>query len=144
MRVVLDTNVFIAALLVPTGAAAQVLLAWSEHRFVLLYSTELILELREVVARPRLRQRIKRYRVGALIRRIKVRGERVFNNQNSVESKDPKDDFLMAIAQNGEADYLVSRDVEGVLEIELPGIQMITPEGLLGLLPRKRKRSQSN
>lgn len=144
MRVVLDTNVFIAALLVPTGAAAQVLVAWSEHRFVLLYSTELILELREVLARPRLRQRIKRYRVGALIRRIRARGERVYNNKNTVQSVDPKDDFLLAIAQNGEADYLVSRDVEGVLEVELPGTHILTPEALLEFLPRKRKRSQSN
>jgi uncharacterized protein len=134
MRVVLDTNVFIAALLVPTGAAARVLQAWSEGRFVLLYSRELILELREVLARPRLRERVKRHRVGALVRRIRARGERVYNNQNSVESVDPKDDFLMAIAEHGAADYLVSRDSEGVLEIKLPGVQMLTPEALLALL----------
>ncbi len=68
MRVVLDTNVLVAALLVPTGVAALVLRAWSEHRFTLLYNTELILELREVMARPRLKARVKRHRVGALIR----------------------------------------------------------------------------
>ena len=35
MRVVLDTNVFIAALLVPSGVVALVLRAWFERCFTL-------------------------------------------------------------------------------------------------------------
>lgn len=136
MRVVLDTNVFIAALLVPTGVAALVLKAWSEHRFTLLYSTELILELREVMARPRLRARVKRHRVGALIRRIRAHGERIRSNRNAVQSADPKDDFLFAIVQNGAADYLVSRDIKGVLETALLESRTVTPEQMLAMLPR--------
>ncbi len=144
MRVVLDTNVFIAALLVPTGVAALVLKAWSEHRFTLLYNTELILELREVMTRPRLRARVKRHRVGALVRRIKAHGERVYSNRNVVQSADPKDDFLFAIVQNGAADYLVSRDIKGVLETPLLESRTLTPEQLLAILPRAVRRSDSN
>lgn len=144
MRVVLDTNVFIAALLVPTGVAALVLKAWSEHRFTLLYNTELILELREVMTRPRLRARVKRHRVGALIRRIKAHGERIHSNRNAVQSADPKDDFLFAIVQNGAADYLVSRDIKGVLETVLLESHTVTPEQLLAMLPRLVRRSDSN
>ena len=144
MRVVLDTNVFVAALLVPTGVAGLVLGAWSEHRFTLLYSTELILELREVMTRPRLRVRVKRHRVGALVRRIKVHGERIHSNRNAVQSADPKDDFLFAIVQNGAADYLVSRDIKGVLETMLLESRIVTPEQLLAMLPRLVQRSDSN
>ena len=143
MRVVLDTNVFIAALLVPTGVAALVLKVWSEHGFTLLYSTELLLELREVMARPRLRVRVKRHRVGALIRRIKAHGERVYSNRNAVESVDPKDDFLFAIVQNGGADYLVSRDIKGVLEMSMLGSLTLTPEQLLAMLSRAVGSSDS-
>ncbi|MEY4532166.1 MAG: hypothetical protein RLZZ156_2889 [Deinococcota bacterium] len=138
MRVVLDSNVFIAALLAPKGVAALLLGLWRQQRFTLLYSSELMLELREVLSRPVFVKRIKRYRIGALIKRIQFRGERIRNNRNSVYSKDPKDDFLIAIAENGQADYLVSRDTQGILILNLEFCKVITPEALLKLFDRKR------
>jgi hypothetical protein len=134
MRVVLDSNVFIAALLVPQRVAANILLAWKQQKFILLYNTELILELRDVLQRPKFKKRIKRHRVGALLKRIQFRAERIRNNRNSVYSKDPKDDFLIAIAEHGDANYLVSRDTQGILELQLGHCKTITPEAFLQLL----------
>ena len=61
-----------------------------------------------------------------------------------MQSADPKDDFLFAIVQNGAADYLVSRDIKGVLEMALLESRTITPEQLLAILLRSVRRSDSN
>lgn len=134
MRVVLDTNVFIAALLVPNGVAGELLRLWRKQKYSLLYNTEQILELKEVLARPAFTKRIKRHRVGSLVRSIRLHGQQILNNQNSINSSDPKDDFLIAIAEHGTANYLVSRDQLGILILDLGQCKTITPEEFLSIL----------
>jgi uncharacterized protein len=51
LRVVIDTNVFVSALLSPNSAPAQVLNAWRERRFLLLTSLEIIAEIVEILGR---------------------------------------------------------------------------------------------
>jgi uncharacterized protein len=137
IRAVLDTNVFISALLKPTGVCGLILRGWQRKEFVLLYSEELILEFKDVVLYSRLKTKLRRNKIGALIRRIRLYGTRIFDNRNSQQSSDPKDDFLIAIAQNGFASHLVSRDVEGILELQLKDIQVVTPELFVQLLKAK-------
>ncbi len=134
IRIVLDSNVFIAALLAPKGAAAALLQGWREKRFIVLYSKELILELHDVLARPVFVKRLKNHRIGALIKRIQFHGERIKNNRNSVSSRDPKDDFLIAIAEHGHADFLISRDTQGILNLDLEFCKVMTPEDFLRIL----------
>jgi putative PIN family toxin of toxin-antitoxin system len=60
MRVVLDTNIFVSALLTPSGVAATVLQMWREGRFDLVTSSTVLAELRRVLNYPkfeRLRER---------------------------------------------------------------------------------------
>jgi uncharacterized protein len=130
---VLDTNIFISALLKRNGVCGLILQAWENQEFSLLYSEELILELKDVVQYIRLRLRLVDNEIGALIR---LCGSRVFNNRNLISSTDPKDDFLIAIAQNGQADYLISRDVQGILELSLEKIQVVTSETFLRILKK--------
>ena len=141
IQAVLDTNVFISALLKPNGVCGLILGAWQKQEFILLYSEELILELKDVVAYPRIKTRLHRSKIGALIRLIRLHGTRVFNNRNVVDSTDPKDNFLIAIAQNSQTNYLVSRDVNGILILSLEKIQVITPDAFLQLLQLIRVRS---
>ncbi len=138
IRVVLDTNIFISALLKRNGICGLIIQAWHNQEFTLLYSTELILELKDVVQYIRLKPRLRRAEIGALIRQIWLQGSRVFENRNTTNSTDPKDDFLIAIAQNGEADYLISRDIQGILELPLQNIQVLTPESFLQILKKEQ------
>lgn len=142
-RVVFDTNVFISALLKRNGVCGLLLNFWRDERFVVLYSQELILEIKDVVNYPRLRQRLKRREIGALIRLLRFRGERVRNNRNSVNSSDPKDDFLIAITEQGIADFLVSRDIEGILKLNLEWVQVMTPEDFLRILRLEDQRKNT-
>ena len=50
MRLVLDTNILISALLSPRGVPAKLLDAWERKTFTLVASDVLIAEFRDVVA----------------------------------------------------------------------------------------------
>ena len=52
MRLILDTNILLSALLSPLGAPAKLLDARERKRFTLVACDELIAELREVAGRP--------------------------------------------------------------------------------------------
>jgi len=58
MRAVIDTNVWVSAVLNPHGAPAQVFEAFRQARFLAIQSQPLMDELREVIARPRLMRRL--------------------------------------------------------------------------------------
>jgi putative PIN family toxin of toxin-antitoxin system len=58
-RAVLDTNILISAFITPRGTPAKVLQAWRAGRFDLVTSPPLLLELREALSRPHLKDRYR-------------------------------------------------------------------------------------
>ena len=58
MRVVLDTNILISALIVQEGNPATIYHAWQEGQFTLLICAELLEELRATLRKPKLAVRI--------------------------------------------------------------------------------------
>lgn len=112
MRAVVDTNVWVSALINPRGAPAQVLGAYRDRCFTLITSEVMLEELREVLSRPRI---AKKYGVRGrdvdtlvdLMRRhatmVEIRGEIQI-------CRDPDDDVLIEVALIGKANALVSRD----------------------------------
>jgi uncharacterized protein len=139
LRVVLDTNVFISAMLNPDGTCGLILSAWERRAFLVLYNLELIQEIKLVCDYSRLRKRLKRPRVGKLINQLHTDGEYVRSNRNSRSSVDPKDDFLIAITERGNANALVSSDDLGVLQLEQVGeAQVMTPAQFMVFLKLQR------
>ncbi len=68
MRLILDTNLLISALISPHGAPAQLIDAWNDDRFVLISSLEQLEEFREVSRRERLAALIQRSDAGTFRR----------------------------------------------------------------------------
>jgi putative PIN family toxin of toxin-antitoxin system len=125
MRVVLDTNILLSALINRHGTPAQLITGWRERRYDLLTSTEQLIELGDVARRPVLRARIVPSTVGHLIRDLRKLAE-VLTRLPAVErSADPADNFLLAMAEAGNANYLVSGDRRGVLALRTHGITQI-------------------
>jgi uncharacterized protein len=125
LKVVLDTNVFISAMLHPNGLCGEIIKAWEHRAFVVLYNFELLEEIKLVCAYPRLKNRLKRNRIGALVNQLHSDGLYVRGNQNPRDSKDPKDNFLIAIVEQGQANALVSSDNIGILELGILGEAVI-------------------
>ena len=125
MRVVLDTDILLSALINRHGTPAQLIAGWRERRYDLITSTEQLIELGDVARRPVLRARIVPSTVGRLIRDVRKLAD-VLTRLPAVErSTDPADNFLLAMAEAGNANYLVSGDRRGVLALGTHGITQI-------------------
>jgi putative PIN family toxin of toxin-antitoxin system len=118
MRVVLDTNVLVSALIIQTGNPAAIYGAWQEGRFTLLTCAEHLDEVRATLRKPALAERIKPYKAGALVNEMKNLAEIVEGLPSVRRSPDPSDDFLLALCEAGRADYLVTGDKSGLLALE--------------------------
>lgn len=117
MRVVLDTNILISALLIQSGHPAAIYAAWQEGLFTLLTCADQLEELRATLSKPALAARIKPYKAGRLVNEMKHLAEIVGELPRVVRSPDPTDDFLLALCEAGFADYLVTGDKSGLLAL---------------------------
>jgi putative PIN family toxin of toxin-antitoxin system len=56
VRIVLDANVLVSAVISTAGPPREIVTAWVDERFELVASPALLVELRDVLARPRFRR----------------------------------------------------------------------------------------
>ena len=117
MRVVLDTNILVSALLIQLGIPAAVYRAWHEGHFTLLTCPEQLDELRATLRKPALAARIKPYHAGRLVNELNELAETIGSLPRIERSPDPTDDFLLALSEAGKADYLVTGDKSGLLAL---------------------------
>ena len=115
MRVVLDTNILVSALSAPAGNPAMIYNAWEQGKFTLLTCTEHLDEVRATLQKPRIANLIKPYQAGRLVNQIRKLAEDVGQLPHLKRSPDPGDNFLLALAEAGEADFLVTGDKSGLL-----------------------------
>jgi putative PIN family toxin of toxin-antitoxin system len=117
MRVVLDTNILISALLLQVGHPAIIYRAWQDAAFTLVVSTEQLDELRATLRKPAIAARIKPHSAGRLVNQLKAIAEIVGPLPHVERSPDPTDDFLLATSEAAHADYLVTGDKIGLLPL---------------------------
>jgi len=112
MRVILDTNVLLGALISPHGPPDAIYRAWRAGRFDLVTSTVQLAELRRASRYPRLRTILPAHRVGTVVNNLQraIVLEHLPPLPDGIETSDPNDAFLLSMALVGEADYLVTGD----------------------------------
>lgn len=112
MRVILDTNVLLGALISPHGAPDAIYRAWRAGRFDLVTSGEQLDELRRVSRYPKLKSILPAHRVGTMVNNLQraIVLAPLAALPQGVELSDPDDAFLLAMALAGEAHYLVTGD----------------------------------
>lgn len=98
MRVVLDTNILVSALLVQLGHPAAIYRAWREGGFTLLICAEQLDELKATLHKPAIAARIKPYNAGRLVNELKGLAEIIGALPLVERSPDPTDDFLLALS----------------------------------------------
>src|SRR5580704_17716614 len=117
MRVVLDTNILVSALIAPAGKPAAIIDAWLDGRFTLLTCATHIDELRSTLHKSRVADLIKPYKAGRLVNQVRKLAEDVDPLPRVERSSDPTDDFLLSMSEGGKADYLVTGDKNGLLAL---------------------------
>lgn len=112
MRVILDTNVLLGALISPHGPPDAIYRAWRAARFELVTSRAQLDELRRASRYPKLKTILPAHRVGTMVNNMQqaIVLHTLPPLPQDIETSDPNDAFLLAMALAGEADYLVTGD----------------------------------
>jgi uncharacterized protein len=133
VRAVLDPNVIISGVLSSTGAPADVLRALAAGEFELVVSKALLDELERALAYPKLRRRVTEPDAADLLRWVAYSATVVVDpgGDAPVHSRDPDDDYLIAVASAHRA-ALVSGD-KHLLTLE-GKIPVFSPRAFLDLL----------
>jgi putative PIN family toxin of toxin-antitoxin system len=113
VRAVIDTNIWLRALISPHGAPAKVLEAYRAGRFTVVASLPLLEEeeLEDVLCRPELARKIKLPQAALdLPAYLRQHVELVEIDGQLSMCRDPKDDKFIETAVRGRANCLVSMD----------------------------------
>ena len=137
LKAVLDTNLFISALLTTKGNPAKILNRWKAGFFDLVISLPILKEIERVILYPKIRKRLNlmdvemnEFLLGLAQFSIVVSGEA----KADVIKEDPTDNKYLACAQEGEADYIVTGDQHLLKLQNYKGIRIVTPKVFLNIL----------
>ena len=140
MRVLIDTNVLISFLIQPGSqrAVGSVIRAALDGRFILLTPAALLDELTVTIHnRPHLARRIPLDDLDVFVALLAQAGERVpkIEDPFPAATRDRNDDYLLAYALVGRADYLVTGDKDLLtLAGQVSGLKILTPAHFADLL----------
>lgn len=139
MRVLPDANILISYLLPSsqTNAVSAIMEAAYSGRITLLVSDDLIREVVESIkTKPRLAKRITPQEADELAGALLELAEVLPPLTESIPSvsRDPKDDYLLAHALIGQADYLISRDQDLLTLEQVDGVKIVDPAQFLQVL----------
>jgi uncharacterized protein len=134
-RLVIDSNVWIAALISPTGTARQMVDAVLDHGIGILMSESTFAELVSRLDRPK----FDRYRepvtwssfLAALVELAQWHDDAA---TATGISRDVDDDKFLALAVTGQADAIISGDGDLLELVTHEGIPILTPAQFLGRL----------
>jgi putative PIN family toxin of toxin-antitoxin system len=113
-RVIIDTNLWISFLLGKKYTFLDSL--FKNSQIVLLFSKELLDEFVEVSTRTKFKRYFSAKDLQDLITNIKTHGEFVLVTSTVTICRDPKDNFLLSLAKDGKASFLITGDKD-LLEI---------------------------
>lgn len=136
MRVVVDTGILVSALIRPKGTVGNVLHALRDGRFIAIYSTPMMLEVTDVLDRPKIQEKyhVQPEDIIALINLVRLRGELVIPKDTVTACRDPKDNKFLEAALAGEADAIVTGDDDLLVLHPFEGVDILRPTEFLARL----------
>ena len=117
MRVILDTNVLVSSLIVSESPPHELYEAWRAGMYELVTCEEQFREFRGVTRHEKVRPYISAAHAGTLLNELRRLAVQVRKLPRVEISRDPGDDYLLALAQASHADYLVTGDKTGLLAL---------------------------
>jgi len=137
VRLVIDTNILISALLSAASLPAYLILLWREGQFDLLTSFEQLDELMRVTRYPKIAERLSTAVAGRLINELRDVAIVIKNLPKVTVSPDSCDNYLLAMALTGSANFLVTGDKADLLSLKLyEGTKIVSVREFLTLNKR--------
>jgi uncharacterized protein len=136
MRAVIDTGVLVSALIRQQGTTGDVLHALRDGRFTAVYTTDILVEVIDVLARPTFRNKyhIESDDITVIIDLLRLRGEVVMPTRKIKICRDPKDDKFIEAAAAGQVDCIVSGDADLLVLTRFEEIPILRPAEFLARL----------
>jgi len=135
MRLVVDANVFISALIARRGVPGRLLTRLIEDECVFLVSRGTMGELRRTLEYPKIQELLKQTSndIERLLSSVELLAEEVDTAlpMPNLECRDPKDVEYLAVAVLGRAECIVSGDKDLLVLESVEGIPIINPTQLL-------------
>ena len=134
LRIVLDTNVLVSALLSPNGPPARLLAAVKDGDVTLITSEEQLQELHRVLYR--LNAQVRPDEAESLVDGLRAVGVIATDLPDVDDSPDPDDNQILATAIAEGADVIVSGDKKHMLSVGRVGaVPIVTARDALNWLP---------
>jgi len=122
MLVLLDSNLFISALISPNGAPGTIYARWLHGRFRIVTCQQQIDEIRTACRNPKFRQILQPHHIGTILNHLY--GATVWRDglPRKHEAIDPTDSYLLDLIEAAQPDYAVTGDKRsGLLQIDKLG-----------------------
>ena len=129
MRIVLDTNVLVSALLSPFGPPGEVLRLVTSGLVRVCHDARILDEYRQVLLRPAFP--FDHVRVESLLDQIEADGDPVAALPLPERLPDPDDEVFLAVALAGEIRYLVTGNLRHYPEPSRQGVRVVSPREFL-------------
>lgn len=123
-RVILDTNILVSFLL--TKDFSKIDQLFKDDKLTLLFSQELLDEFLEVAQRPKFKKYFSTTDLQSLISKIRTNAEFVLVTSSFEMCRDGKDNFLLALANDGRASHLITGDKDLLVLEKLNQTEILT------------------
>ena len=130
LKVIIDTNLWISFLIGQALADLKGLMVNETIQIVL--CEQLREEIRRVTQRPKLRKYFSPQKVSELLELLATIGLLIEITSEVSVCRDEKDNFLLALAQDSQADFLVTGDADLLVLQEFEGTKIVTYQKFLG------------
>jgi len=139
VRIVLDTNVIVSALMVKGSIPDQLLSLWDGKTYDLVTSATQIDELSRVLDYDKIKKRIEVGEAKALMARLHATAFLACDLPTVSYSVDPTDNLILATAIAGKASLLVSGDKKHLVNLgAIEGIPIVLPSEALQRIVRSK------
>jgi putative PIN family toxin of toxin-antitoxin system len=136
MKIVIDTNDFISAL-IGKKHRDKLIIILSDPTIEIFADENLIDEIREVAYREKFRKYISIEDVDIFIEVISIRLTFIKPTSIFFDSPDPDDNYLLALAVDAKADYLITGDKKDLISLSpFQGISIIRLHEFLEILSK--------
>ncbi len=125
IRVIFDINVWISFLIGKRLAFIKSFIV--DGKFTIVFTDQLLEEIREVTRRERLKKYFPQESVKELIDLLQTIGKNVKIRPTHFINRDPKDNFLLDLIDFSKADYLVTGDKDLLLHNPFKTAIIFTP-----------------
>jgi putative PIN family toxin of toxin-antitoxin system len=125
IKVIIDTNIWISFLIGKRLQNIKDLI--SAQQIAIVLSEQLLLELKMVTQRPKLKKYFQEQKVDELIEFLRAIGQIHEPSVSNLLSRDPKDNFLLDLAETSKADFLVTGDKDLLVLNPFKKTQIVTP-----------------